>query len=192
MNLQPMRYKTYVWPHNPRVYAIEYKRSVAVKKVPLGRYIMQDMGRSYRALRGEGEFAGDGAYAEFKKLAAVFYGGGAGLLTHPVWQEATAYFVGLELNQEPRADYVSYSFEFWEACADYDTGAEAQSAASDTAASTAEPAAEERYGYFTVRQGDTMWAIANTRGLTLAELIEMNPQIKNPNLICVGDKVRVS
>ena len=62
MNLAPMRYKDYVWPHNPRVYEITVDRSFAVNKIPFGRYIMTNLGRTFRILRGEGEFAGEGAY----------------------------------------------------------------------------------------------------------------------------------
>ena len=40
-------------------------------------------------------------------------------------------------------------------------------------------------------KGDTLWAIARSYGLSLTELIALNPQIKNPNLIRVGDEVRV-
>jgi len=97
MNLAPMRYKDYVWPHNPETYTISFKRQVAVAKVPFGRYGMQDLGMSYRVMEGEGVFAGKGAYDEFKKLASVFYQGGPGLLIHPVWQASQAYFVLLEL-----------------------------------------------------------------------------------------------
>ena len=93
MNLAPMRYKDYVWPHNPETYTISFKRQVAVAKVPFGRYGMQDLGMSYRVMEGEGVFAGKGAYDEFKKLASVFYQGGPGLLIHPVWQASQAYFV---------------------------------------------------------------------------------------------------
>ena len=39
-----MRYKDYVWPHNPRVYSIEYERSMGAWKVPFGRYQLQDLG----------------------------------------------------------------------------------------------------------------------------------------------------
>ena len=102
MNLAPMRYKDYVWPHNPETYTISFKRQVAVAKVPFGRYGMQDLGMSYRVMEGEGVFAGKGAYDEFKKLASVFYQGGPGLLIHPVWQSANVYFVGLALAQEPK------------------------------------------------------------------------------------------
>ena len=114
MNLAPMRYKDYVWPHNPETYTISFKRQVAVAKVPFGRYGMQDLGMSYRVMEGEGVFAGKGAYDEFKKLASVFYQGGPGLLIHPVWQASQAYFVLLELAQQPLENYVRYRFAFWE------------------------------------------------------------------------------
>ena len=58
MLLTPMRYKDYVWPHNPATYSITYERQVALHKVPFGRYYMQDLGQSCRIMRGEGEFAG--------------------------------------------------------------------------------------------------------------------------------------
>ena len=82
-NLQPMRYKDYVWPHNPRSYQITYRRAVAVHKVPYGHYTMENLGQSYRVMTGRGEFVGPQAYEEFKRLASVYYSGGAGILVHP-------------------------------------------------------------------------------------------------------------
>ena len=114
MLLSPMRYKDYIWPHNPASYSITYERLVASHKIPFGRYCMQDLGLSCRVMRGQGEFAGADAYEEFKRLATVFYGGGPGLLIHPVWQISNAYFTALKLEQEPLPDYVRYSFEFRE------------------------------------------------------------------------------
>lgn len=43
--------------------------------------------------------------------------------------------------------------------------------------------------YHTVVEGDTMTKIAEDNGMTLSALIKLNPQIKNPNVIRVGDKV---
>ena len=40
-----MQYKSYVWPHNPRTYTIQYVRKVAVHKVPFGRYAILSLGR---------------------------------------------------------------------------------------------------------------------------------------------------
>lgn len=44
---------------------------------------------------------------------------------------------------------------------------------------------------YTVVRGDNLWKIAERNGLTVAELIAMNPQLKNPSLIYVGDRVIV-
>ena len=97
MILSPMRYKSYTWPHNPRVYTIDYQRVMAVHKVPFGGYQLQDLGLTRRVMKGEGEFSGEGAYDEFKKLACVFYEVGPGLLVHPLWQVANTYFAALRL-----------------------------------------------------------------------------------------------
>lgn len=47
------------------------------------------------------------------------------------------------------------------------------------------------YETYTVVKGDTMYKIAQKYGLTLQKLIEMNPQIANPSLIYVGNKINV-
>ena len=184
MTLTPMRFKTYVWPHNPKVYSIDYERKMAVNKTPFGRYFLQDLGQTNRIMAGEGEFVGEGAYQEFGRLASIFYDPGPGQLVHPLWQTANAHFVSLRLEQEPRADYVRYSFVFWE-----DSGQEAvvkqvneEKQTGGTGVSTS---------IHTVVQGDTLWGIARKYGLSLERLLELNPGIKNPNLIRMGEKVRV-
>ena len=197
MLLAPMRYKNYIWPHNPAVYSITYERLVASHKVPFGRYYMQDLGLSCRVMRGQGEFAGADAYEEFKRLATVFYGGGPGLLIHPVWQISNAYFTALRLEQEPRPDYVRYSFEFRERYDEYSealselSGGAAAKAGSPAGRSAGAEASGGRSSAHLVAGGDTMWAIALRYGVPLAELLTANPGIKNPNLIRVGERVVV-
>lgn len=44
---------------------------------------------------------------------------------------------------------------------------------------------------YTVVQGDAMWKIAQKHGMTLQELVALNPQIKNINLIFPGQKINV-
>ena len=104
MLLKPMRFKDYTWPHNPEIYAVEYRRQIAAHKIPLGGWYLQDLGRTYRIFRGEGIFAGERAYEEFQTLAEVFDQTGPGLLVHPVWRTVSAYFVTLELMEEPKRD----------------------------------------------------------------------------------------
>lgn len=177
MNLSPMRFKTFVWPHNPTVYTISYERKMALHKIPFGRFHLQSLGQTRRVFRGEGEFVGADAYDKFKELASLFYSETPGTLVHPVWMTTTAWFVGLELMQEPRSDYVRYSFEFWEVPNPV-TGSSSQSGA-------------EGGGWYTVVQGDTLWAIAGRNGMTVDGLLALNPGIRNPNLITVGQKVRL-
>ena len=190
MNLTPMRYKSYTWPHNPRVYSIDFQRPVAVHKMPFGRYQLQDLGMGHRVMEGEGEFVGSGAYTEFQRLACVFYEDGPGLLVHPLWQVANAYFVALRVEQAPRPDYVRYSFAFWE---DYDLydGLAVRSGGSVSSGGNSAAPSSSQAAYHRVTQGDTRWALASRYGVTLTELIALNPQIKNPNLIRVGEEVRV-
>lgn len=187
MELRPMQYKGFLWPHNPRTYTITYDRQVAVHKVPFGRYAMQDLGMTHRVMRGEGEFVGPEAYDTFRALASVFYEGGPGTLLHPVWQSAQVYFVALALTQEPRKDYVRYTFTFWETYSRYrDTlapaGASDEGSAPQTGGGTTAPGGRTH----TVVQGETLWGIAQAWGVTLGELLAKNPQLKNPNVIQPG------
>lgn len=191
MILTPMRYKGYTWPHNPRVYTIDYGRTMVANKVPNGLYHLQDLDRTQRVMRGEGEFVGKKAYAQFGQLANVFYQGGSGMLIHPLWQASDAYFVSLKLEMEPRPDYVRYSFEFWETSGRY-TGMPkkvASTAVTDSGQGTATVSTSR---YHRVARGDTLWSIAKQYGVDFAALIGLNPQIKNPNLIYVGNEVRVA
>lgn len=187
MLLTPMRYKDYIWPFNPATYSISYERQVAAHKVPFGRYYMQDLGMNCRVIRGQGEFVGEFAYDEFKRLASVFYQEGPGLLIHPLWQISNAYFTALKLEQEPRPDYVRYSFEFQER---YDGYREelASAAAPETSAPSAAGQAVQAKVHV-VSSGDTLWGIAKKYGVSLEALRENNPEIKNPNLIYPGNKV---
>lgn len=190
MELAPMRYKDFVWPHNPRTYTIEYRRAMGEHKVPFGRYHLQDLGPCKRVMKGEGEFVGPKAYEQFKELASVFYADGPGVLIHPVWQAANVYFVELALAQEPRREYVRYTFTFWEG---YD-GYQAYARRGESAAGEAGAAAEKGTGeevWHTVVKGENLWRIAREYGVAPERVIALNPQLKNPSLIYPGERVRV-
>ena len=186
MNLSPMRYKDFTWPHNPRVYTIDYERRMAENKVPYGLYHLQDLGRGHRVMRGEGEFVGPDAYAQFGALANVFYSQGSGPLIRPLWQAANAFFVELSLRQEPRPDYVSYSFVFWEDLEYYSNSVE-----KPVQAEQPSQAGVGKKLVYSVVKGDTLWGISKKYKTTVEKLLQLNPQIKNPNLIRVGQEVRV-
>lgn len=191
MILSPMRFKNFVWPHNPRVYSIAFERKMAVHKIPFGKYRLQSLGQTRRVLKGQGEFAGEGAYDTFKALACVFYEETPGVLVHPVWMTTTAWFAALELRQEPRRDYVAYSFEFWEAVNGEGTGTLSVRTGGDgDAGGDAGKGAQGQW--HTVVKGDTLWGLAQRYGVALNQIVELNPDIRNPNLIYVGQKVRIT
>lgn len=192
MRLAPMRYKEFTWPHNPETYQVEHRRQVAVHKVPFGGYVLQDLGAGCRVLEGEGTFAGKDAYATFRALEQVFDQPGPGLLVHPVWPASSAYFVTLQLTEEPLPDFVRYRFAFWEDQGGYKAGL-TEIAAGGTeegvSAGGASQPAPSYSGTYVVRKGDTLWGIAGRYGVALTALIAANPQIKNPNLIYPGETV---
>lgn len=183
--MQAMRYKTFLWPNNPERYTLSCERLNVVHKLPLGDYCVQDLGRSRTVLRGAGEFFGAQAYAQFAQLLAVFADGGAGVLEHPVWSCETAVFSQLELMQEPRADHVAYEFTF------YDGGTQVDAPRVYTP--EAQGAAQSAVGtqYHTVVRGDTLWALCARYGLSMRQMLALNPGISDPNRIYAGEVLRV-
>ncbi|MGD6815692.1 CAP domain-containing protein [Metabacillus sp. 84] len=53
------------------------------------------------------------------------------------------------------------------------------------------PAAASAAGTYTVAKGDTMWKIAVKTKTGVSELINANPQVKNPDRILIGQKLNV-
>ena len=45
--------------------------------------------------------------------------------------------------------------------------------------------------YYTIKRGDTLSALAARFGTTIAQLMKLNPHIKNANLIYAGDTIRI-
>lgn len=172
--LSAMRFKDFTWPHNPRTFHVLWRRRVCVLDAPGGRYCVQDLGRTCRILRGEGELCGPDAYRDFERLQRVFLSEGAGTLVHPLWHSQRVFFTRLELTQEPRQDYVAYAFEFTET--------------RDEEAPSAKALPEERY---TLAAGDTAWSVCARFGLDTAALLALNPGVANLSELAPGQEVRV-
>ena len=56
---------------------------------------------------------------------------------------------------------------------------------------TPKPQPEPKKEYYTVQKGDTLWGISQKYGISLNQIIALNPQIANPDLIYAGQQVRV-
>jgi len=53
------------------------------------------------------------------------------------------------------------------------------------------PKQEETAVYYTVRKNDDLTKIAKRNKTTVESIIKLNPQIKNPDMIFPGDKIRI-
>jgi len=166
------------------------EKKMALAKIPYGAALAENLGASVKVFRGEGEFAGEGAYAEFLKLAELFEEDTPGILIHPLFTLPSAYFVSLTLLQKPLPNFVAYSFEFWDSSALSAAGGGALSSRGENPVTVVQRA-ETTPVYRTVRQGETLWSISALTGVSPEEIVALNPQIKNPNLIPAGTRLRI-
>ena len=116
--MEKMSFKTFIWPQNPHTYQEVWLREPVYYKNDLDVTVFDDMGPMKRTITGKGVFFGDTAFASFQALAKLFEDKTTGTLSHPVWGNRNVWFTGLELTQEPKVNYVSYSFTFREADSD--------------------------------------------------------------------------
>lgn len=116
--MEKMRFKTFIWPQNPHTYRETWVREPVYSRNDLDYLVFEEMGPMKRTITGQGVFFGDEAFANFRTLAKLFEDKTTGTLNHPVWGNRNVYFTQLELTQEPKENYVSYSFAFREADSD--------------------------------------------------------------------------
>lgn len=88
------------------------------------------------------------------------------------------YFAKLKLKEEPSEEYVSYSFEFWES--------------EEQSGYTAGELDPGKSKYISAQKNDTLALIASRYSKQLTKLRELNPQVKNPDVIDEGQIIRIS
>lgn len=193
--LSPLKYKNYIWPVNPATYKINFEKNTAVHHYPYTNINeVDDMGMKPREVSGTGEFVGEGAYDEFKKLATVFYNTGPGTLIHPIWQIQQAIFNKLEVEQEPTPNYVKYSFSFIEHIPDnvveeFDKG---KFIKNDTKGEPIDKYVKKESKIenktHTIKKGECLSLIAKKYNKPWRDIAKKN-NLKNPNLIQAGQKL---
>lgn len=105
-------FRGYVWPQNPETYRQSFVREPVYVKDEAGNVTFTGLGPLKRVVTGSGAFYGEDAYENFAELAALCNTAAAGALTHPEFGTVQAFLTKLEMTQQPRADYVAYSFTF--------------------------------------------------------------------------------
>lgn len=173
MNLNVMKFKNYVWPHNPSTINVSVKRDLKEVMIPFKGSVIQDYGREKRIVSGSGQFFGDDCIEQFDSLFFVFKQGGRGYLSLPGMDSFLAVFKELKLVGNSMPNVLTYNFEFWE---------ELTSDMTDL---------DLREDFYTVLDGDTLWSIAAKVETPVETLLALNTNIKSPNQLVPGEKVRL-
>ena len=115
--MEKLKFKDFTWPRNPEHYKVHYDHELVYEEVAEDVLELKGLSEVRRTVTGSGVLTGETAYSDFKKLEALCSQKNAGSLIHPVWGTINAFFMELDMTQEPRENYVAYSFKFLEVTA---------------------------------------------------------------------------
>lgn len=171
-----MAYKTFTWRNNPSKCNWSCDRTVIRHKYPqLNVSDIEDFDPDGAIITGEGEFFGPYAYNEWRELVAIFNDHGPGEFFHPVYTDVKqAILKKLEAKLEPRDNYVSYSFEFWQYSEPEITIIDLSDIASSTNTSTVQPSATQvSHTYGILKIGSTGPYVKELQEKLMADGIEL-------------------
>ena len=110
-----MKYKSFTWMELPETLRIRAVRAPEYEISEDGKYSYTGLSPLCRIISGEGVFRGEYAYEYFNALQVLLATGTAGDLEHSIWGTISAFLTEVEMGQDSREGYVSYSFVFREA-----------------------------------------------------------------------------
>lgn len=168
-----MRFCGYALHHNPKSIEVVDKRNLIELETPYEGSLLQDMGNGLKTVTGIGEFFGEDCMRQYQELLSLLQSGKSGLLSLSGYEPFFARLASLELTQPPAEDFLSYRFVFKvknEAPANLTNGAK----------------------YHTVKQNESLWDIAFRYGTAVETLLKENPQIRRPDSLKAGEKVKVN
>lgn len=170
MKLIPMKFRDFVWHHNPREIAFECEKAVNELLSPFDSSAIQETGRRNMIIRGEGELYGEDCLEQFEKLFELFQKSGQGVLSIPHISPIYAVFESLKIIGIPRPDVLTYSFVFREVM---------------------QSKIEDKPINYTVKYGENLWDVSYRFEISIDRLVELNPNIKRPDIVNEGEVVRL-
>lgn len=171
MELALMRYKGFTFRCNPTSLEILRDSSLVTYIKPSQGEEKSELSPECRVIRGKGELRGKDCIEEYEKLCKLQAKGGVGVLSLPVVKPFKAYFKKLDMEADVTPDRISFSFEFVEAESFY---------VKDNTAKL-----------HLVLEGETLFDIAYDFGVSVDSLVKLNPSVKRPDELRVGEEIRV-
>ncbi len=110
--MKQLTYKDFIWPVNPERLATDYRRTPIYSEDAQGNPVYLGMSGSRCTVEGSGEFTGPMALEIFGQLETLMAQTTSGILSLPGGGSVQAYFSRLTMEQDPRPEYVRYSFQF--------------------------------------------------------------------------------
>ena len=205
--LASITYKNFKFPYNPASTSYKIDRTYIKHKYPqLSGNELEDFGPNACVISGSGEFFGKDAYSNWTNLVAEFKKNDVGTVSHPIFTDITrGLMVSLQGNVDALENYIKYSFEI---IADTEPVANEClgkyiSVISGTGTSTSSNggsngivgSASNSFVH-TVVSGECLSVIcaryATKYGTTISwKKIAEHNNMKNPNLIYPGDKIKI-
>ena len=155
-----MSFGDFIFPVNPYLVRVIHKRRVAEQHIPGSKSLISDMGRTAERISGEGELFGKNCAEDFERLRQLYERSSPEMLYVPSQRPVYAVFEKLELIGEDKGEVIRYAFSF--------------------AVSRDASAGRER-----TRLSDgskCLWELAWENGADIADLTELNPDIKRPDI----------
>lgn len=170
---QTMEFVSFRWPQNPTTLSVAHTRQVQEQLLPYHGTAIQDLGKRGLVITGEGVFRGASAETQFACLRRYYDEGTVGVLRLMGMPPVMAKLIKLELVGKFEPDKLGYRFTFWE----------------DSSVPLPPERPKAIHRTCTVKEGDTLWHIANQYDTTVEILLLENPDIQWPNALTAGRQV---
>lgn len=198
--LSSIVYKSFTFPYNPTTSTYKIDRTYIKHKYPeLAGNELEDFGPNACIITGSGTFFGDDAYLTWNKLLNEFKAGGVGNVSHPIFTDIRrGLMTSLYGTLEPSLNSVQYTFEI---VADIDGGAynisnDITVVSTNTKDANTSNGDKQNSFIHTVVSGEylagicAMYAKKYNTTISWQKIAEYN-NMKNPQLIHVGDKIKI-
>lgn len=167
-----MRFDGVFLSHDPKTLKISVQNDVNTQRLLTGLSLTLDTLEGVRAISGTGELFGERCTEDFKKLKDAYTKRRAAVLAVPYMGASRAVLSKLEFTGGSKAGFMGVEFRF-------------------ELVHGASHAAIKRAPVHIAEEGEDMWDIAYREGVSIEELVRLNPHIRYINELDEGERVKL-